>query len=275
MPNLLPDWLPWIQPAGRLIWSVIIFTVGMIFVFALMKPPVLKRPFPNKVGYAIYAIVPIVGWIIAGLLPDDANISGWELDAIIVDLVFLILVAHTVLLIASRKPQPADYKATWAECFLGAVGTFALMALAYGVIPHEWMTYANGYLRWGDTSKFLFRSHQDMLFFPWPWPFNFDYPALRDVVVSMIYGVLLGLNIAVFVMWQKRNEVKEAPAAAETTPAKRSRFGRPLRRGAGPRGHRRRCHRKRWGVRWLVTMPTRPCPTSRSTTSSRKSTPGT
>ena len=235
MPNLLPDWLPWIQPAGRLIWSVIIFTVGLIFVFALMKPPVMKRPFPNVVGYAIFAIVAIIGWVIAGILPDDASISDWELDAVIVDLVLLVLVAHGLAMVVSRKPQPADYKATWSECFLGAVATFALMALAYGVIPHEWMTYANGYLRWGDTSKFLFQSNQDMLFFPWHWPFNFDYPALRDVVVSGIYVVLLGTNIAVFAMWQKRNQVAEK-ATTETTPAKRSRFGRPLRRGAGRAG---------------------------------------
>ena len=108
MPNLLPDWLPWIHPAGRLIWSVILFTVGMLFVFALMKPPLLKRPFPNAVGYSIFAIVPIVGWVIAGLLPDTANISNWELDAIIVDLVLIILVAHGLLMVASRKPQPVD-----------------------------------------------------------------------------------------------------------------------------------------------------------------------
>jgi hypothetical protein len=232
MPNLLPDWLPWIHPAGRLIWSVIIFTVGVIFVFALMKPPVLKRPFSNAVGYSLFAIIPIVGWIVAGLLPDTANIADWELDAIIVDLVLLALVAHGLLMVVSRKPQPADYKASWAECFLGGVGVFALMALAYGVIPHEWLTYANGYLKWGDTSKFIFRSGQDMLFFPWHWPFNLDYPALRDIVVTMIYGAMLGLNIFLFVAWQKRNVVVEKPAG-DATPARRSRFGRPLRRGTG------------------------------------------
>jgi hypothetical protein len=233
MPNLLPDWLPWIQPAGRLIWSVIIFSVGLIFVFALMKPPVLKRPFPNRVGYAIFAIVPIVGWVIAGFLPDDAALFDWELDAIIVDLVLLILVAHALLMVASRRPQPADYKASWAECFLGAVGVFALMTLAYGVIPHEWLTFANGYLQWGDTSKYIWQSSQDMFFFPWHWPFNFDYPALRDIVVTVIYGAMLGLNVVLFVMWQKRNQVVEKPAIDETVPARRSRFGRPLRRGAG------------------------------------------
>jgi hypothetical protein len=232
MPNLLPDWLPWIHPAGRLIWSVIIFTVGIIFVFALMKPPLLKRPFPDGVGYALFAIIPVIGWIVAGILPDDADIADWELDAIIVDLVLVVLVVHGLLMVVSRKPKPADAPASWAACFLGAVGTFALMTLAYGVIPHEWLEFANSYLKWGETSKFIWQSNQDMLFFPWHWPFNLDYPALRDIVVSGIYGAMLGLNIVLFVMWQKRNVVVERPAA-DATPAKRSRFGRPVRRGAG------------------------------------------
>jgi hypothetical protein len=232
MPNLLPDWLPWIHPAGRLIWSVIIFTVGIVFVFALMKPPLLKRPFPDGFGYALFAVIPVVGWVIAGILPDDANIADWELDAIIVDLVLIALVVHGLLMVVSRTPKPADEPSSWVACFLGAVGTFALMTLAYGVIPHEWLEFANSYLKWGETSKFIWQSSQDMLFFPWQWPFNLDYPALRDIVVTMIYGAMLGLNIALFVMWQKRNVVVEKPAA-DATPAKRSRFGRPVRRGAG------------------------------------------
>lgn len=232
MPNLLPDWLPWIQPAGRLIWSTLLLIVGVVIVMVLMKPPLLKRPFSNGVAIGLYVIVPVVAYVIAVLLPDDANLWDWELDAIIVDLVLLFWFVHTVALVASRKPKPADYKATWAECYLGAVAVFALMGLAYAVVPHEWMTYANGYLQWGDTGKFVFQSNQDMLFFPWHWPFNFDYPALRDVVVSGIYVALLGLNLFLFVKWQDRKLVAdEAPAAEATTPAKRSRFGRPLRKG--------------------------------------------
>lgn len=237
MPNLLPDWLPWIQPAGRLIWSTLLLLVGIVIVLVLMKPPLMKRPFPDRVGYALYVIVPVVAWVIAVLLPDDANLWDWELDAIIVDLVLLFWFVHTVAMVASRRPQPADHKASWAACYLGAVGTFALMALAYGVVPHEWMEFANGYLQWGDTSKFLFRSNQEMLFFPWNWPFNFDYPALRDIVVSGIYVVLLGLNIFLFAKWQDRKKVAdEAPAVEETAPAKRSRFGRPLRRNVATAG---------------------------------------
>lgn len=233
MPNLLPDWLPWIQPAGRLIWSSLLLAVGVLFVLVLTKPPLLKRPFPDRVGAALFVLVPVVAYVVAVLLPDDANLWGWELDAIIVDLVLVFWVAHGLLMVASREPRPAEQKATWSECYLGAVGVFALMALAYGVIPHEWMEFANGYLQWGDTSKFVFQSNQEMLFFPWNWPFNFDYPALRDIVVSGIYVVLLGLNVMLFVKWQDRKRVPDAaPAVADDAlPAKRSRFGRPLRRG--------------------------------------------
>jgi len=237
MPNLLPDWLPWIRPAGRLIWSVILLLVGVSFVFALLKPPRLKRPFPNWLAWALFPIIAIVGWIIAGIIPNGADISGWELDAIIVDLVLLAWYVHAMLLVLSRKPTPPDYKATWAACYLGAVGTFALMALAYAVVPHEWMTYANSYLRMGDTSHFFWQRGQ-LVNTSWlgqgihvP-PFNIDMPAVRDIMVTGIYIVMLGLNIYLFAAWQKRNVVVEKPAD-DATPVKRSRFGRPLRRGTG------------------------------------------
>lgn len=229
MPNLLPDWLPWIQPAGRLIWSSLLLVVGVIFVLALMKPPVLARPFPNRVGYALFAVIPVVGWVIAVVIPDDAALFDWELDAIIVVLVMAALVVHGLLMVVSRRPEPPDHQASWAACYLGAVGVFALMTLAYGVVPHEWMEFANAYLEWGDTGAFIWQSSQDMLFFPWNWPFNLDYPALRDIVVTGIYLVLIGLNVVLFVKWQDRKKVVEAPAG-ETTPVRRSRFGRPLRR---------------------------------------------
>ncbi|GMU79178.1 MAG: hypothetical protein AMXMBFR46_19710 [Acidimicrobiia bacterium] len=236
MPNLLPDWLPWIQPAGRLIWSTVMLIVGVAFVFVLMKPPLLKRPFPDRVGYALFLVIPVVAWIIAVILPDDAALFDWELDAIIVDLTLIVLVAHAFLMAASRKPEPAGKTASWAACYLGAVGTFALMALAYGVIPHEWLSYANGYLQWGETSKFVWQDGQWVstsvggLEITIP-PFAFDYPALRDIVVSGIYVALIGLNVFLFVKWQDRKKVPDA-TPAEGTPVKRSRFGRPLRRSA-------------------------------------------
>jgi preprotein translocase subunit SecG len=167
MPNLIPDWLPWMQPAGRLIWSIGLFVIGLIVFFVLL-----------------------------------------------------------------RRPKPAR-PSTWAECIAGAVGVFAMMTLAYAVIPHEWITFSDKYLQW-DTTVFVFRSNQKMLFFPWNWPFNFDKHNIRDIIVVIIYGVAIGLNIGLSVLWQKRGQ--EKPEAEEATP-KKSRFGRPLRRRqAAPAG---------------------------------------
>jgi hypothetical protein len=160
MPNLIPDWLPWMQPAGRLIWSVGLLLIGLVIVAVL-----IRRPKPNR-------------------------------------------------------------PATWSECIAGAVGVFALMTLGYAVIPHEWITFSDKYLQW-DTTVFVFRNNQKMLFFPWNWPFSFDKHNIRDIIVVVIYGIAIGLNIGLFAAWQKRGQ--EKPEAEEAKP-RTSRFGRPLRR---------------------------------------------
>ena len=64
----------------------------------------------------------------------------------------------------------------------GAVGVFALMTLAYAVIPHECITFSDKYLQW-DTTKFVFRSDQDIFVPPVHWPFNIDKQAVRDIIV--------------------------------------------------------------------------------------------
>jgi hypothetical protein len=162
MANLIPNWLPWMRPAGRVIWAVILFAIGLI---------------------------------IAGLL--------------------------------ARRPKP-NRPPTWSECIAGAVGVFAMMTLAYAVIPSEYITFSDKYLQW-DTTKFVFQSHQDIFGLGIvDWPFNMTKQALRDIIVVLIYLVFFGLNLALFVKWQKRGQVTE-PAAERP---RRSRFGRPLRRPA-------------------------------------------
>jgi hypothetical protein len=123
-----------------------------------------------------------------------------------------------------KRPKP-DRPATWAECMAGAVGVFALMTLAYAVIPHEWITFSDTYLQW-DTTKFVFQSNQDIFFLPVHWPFTMDKKAVRDIIVVGIYLVFFGLNLALFMKWQNRG--KEPAVQAEKP--RTSRFGRPLRR---------------------------------------------
>jgi len=160
MPNLIPDWLPWMRPAGRLLWAVGLLVIGLIIIMVLMRRPKSERP------------------------------------------------------------------ATWAQCMAGAVGTFAMFALAYAIVPHEWITFADKYLQWG-TTKFLVRSGQEVLFLKFP--FDINMKAISEIIAVGIYVVMFGLNLFLFSAWQKRGQEKaETPDAAPKT----SRFGRPLRRKA-------------------------------------------
>ena len=163
MPNLIPDWLPWMRPAGRLIWACVLMAIGLGIAFYLYKRPKPDRP------------------------------------------------------------------ATWSECMAGAVGVFALMTLAYAVIPHEWITFSDKYLQW-DTTKFVFRSNQDIFFLPVHWPFTMDKKAVRDIIVVVIYLVFFGLNLMLFVGLAEAAATSRQPRPADKP--RTSRFGRPLRRAA-------------------------------------------
>jgi len=161
MPNLIPDWLPWMRPAGRLILASVLFVIGLVVIAVLM-----------------------------------------------------------------RREKP-DRPATWSECMAGAVGVFAMMTLAYAVIPSEWITFSDKYLQW-DTTKFVFRNNQHIFFLPVNWPFTMIKQDVRDIIVVVVYAVMIGLNVVLISKWQKRGQ--ERPATEEK--ARTSRFGRPLRRRA-------------------------------------------
>ena len=86
-----------------------------------------------------------------------------------------------------------------------------MMALAYGVWPHEWLTFANSYLNWGKDT-FVVRENQ--LFggsFP---PIDVPRYVLADIVAAGSYFVFGTINVYLFAAWQKR-KVAEPVAAVE------------------------------------------------------------
>jgi hypothetical protein len=125
------------------------------------------------------------------------------------------LVGTGVAFFLIRRPK-SDTPATWAMSMAGALGVFGLFLLAYGQLPHEWLT-------WADSSLGL-REDRTLID---TYPIQISGRALRDVVASTIYIVFLGVNIAGWVMWQKRGTAKpKAPATA--APAGTSAFSRPV-----------------------------------------------
>jgi hypothetical protein len=139
---------------------------------------------------------------------------------------FLLSLAATVVMILAiiplAKRRPIGTPLSWGEAMVATVYAFLVMFLAYGVVPHQWLTHADNELGW-RTDKLVFG----------PWdivekyvPFTVTFEAIRDVIASLIYIVFLGLQIYLWVWWQRRGQKKAPPELPAST------FGRPLvRRG--------------------------------------------
>ena len=141
VPNLLPSYPGWARPAGRLIWSSLIFFAGLA---------------------------------IAGYL--------------------------------TTKPKRAE-PATWAQTIVGASLVWVLLILGYGTIPHEWLTFAGGYLNWG-TDTFALRQNRIV-------PFDVTREAIAHIGAVIIYGFVLTANVVLFARWQKRPAAEAAAPSSE------------------------------------------------------------
>jgi hypothetical protein len=104
----------------------------------------------------------------------------------------------------TRRPKPAE-PATWAQTILGAFAVWVMMALGYGSIPHEWVTFANSYLNF-NTATFIMTKNRFI---------HFDIPrsVVGDIGLTVIYGLVLTLQVWLFIRWQKRPAF-DAEAAA-------------------------------------------------------------
>jgi hypothetical protein len=116
-----------------------------------------------------------------------------------------------VLLYGKRRPVGAPL--SWGEAMVAAMVAMFLFFWWYGVIPHQWLTYAEGELGW-RPDKLLVRPTGNV-------PITISYKTLADIVAVLIYGIGLSLHIGIWAVWNDRGKAKpkEIPA---------SRYGRPL-----------------------------------------------
>jgi hypothetical protein len=135
----------------------------------------------------------------------------------------LILVMVTQGIVAYAKRRPADQPHTWGEAMLGAFVVFFLMFWAYGVVPHQWLVWAENELNWRPDKLFFGPGGflKPQVAGGWN-PITLNYQVIEHLIVVGIYGVMLGGNIWLWGVWQGRGK-----AQADTAPA-RSAFGRPL-----------------------------------------------
>ena len=137
MPNLLPDWLPWIHPAGRLIWASL-HHVRRDRVRRRADQAAEADSGRSRRGSASRSSSSSRSSATSSpsCIPDDANLVDWKLDAIIVDLVLLVLVAHAMLMVAEpQAARPRTRRRRGPSASPARSASFALMALAYARRP--------------------------------------------------------------------------------------------------------------------------------------------
>ena len=123
-----------------------------------------------------------------------------------------------------RKRTPTDKAFTWGESMLFAGYVFFIFWWGYGVVPHQWLTWADSELNW-RRDRFLMGPQLpwtgDRGIVEWGLPFTMTYQVIRDLVAVGIYGVVLGGNVVMWNRWQNRGQEQDAPRPT-------SEYGRPL-----------------------------------------------
>ena len=150
--------------------------------------------------------------------------------ALLFSIVFLVI--GVALCLAVGKRRPPGTPVTWGEAFVSGTFVFALMVLAYGIIPHEWLEYADNDLLWRSDKLLVaissegFKFGQEAKTFGGTGRIIINYQAIRDIIASAFYIIFLVAHVWLWSVWQKRGRKAEVPVEAK------SRFGRPVIRKA-------------------------------------------
>ena len=137
-------------------------------------------------------------------------------------LISLLMIA-SIFWYARRRPVGAPL--SWGEAMASATYVFFGLFWVFGVVPHQWLTYAESELGMrpdaylagpagtGWTSEI---------------PVTISKETLSHLIAVTIYGVYLVLMVALYNMWQGRGDKAERQRKAleEKTTA----YGRPLAR---------------------------------------------
>lgn len=186
--------------------------------------------------FATLLVVPIatalIVWFLDGL-PEGVTRPGFA-DARIISVRYIASVVVFLLMLIPffvvAKRRPPGTPLSWGEAMVAAVYVFFVMFWIYGVVPHEFLTWADSELGWradkkiiGPESAWTFWSLLQKF------PITITKETVRDLIAVHLYVVGLGGLIWAAAFWNDR--AKKAAAAAAIEPV--STYGRPLVARAG------------------------------------------
>ncbi|MGH7751814.1 MAG: hypothetical protein ACRD0D_12345 [Acidimicrobiales bacterium] len=135
-----------------------------------------------------------------------------------------ITVAMTGGALWQARRRPPGTPLTWGEAYLAGTYAFTLMFLAYGIVPHQWLAWADNELAWRRDVYFF---GDDGISFFGRGRILFPQEVLRDIIAAALYGIFTVGQVVLWLWWQKRGKKARQPG----TPLL-SRFGRPVVKGS-------------------------------------------
>ncbi len=130
----------------------------------------------------------------------------------------LVMLALVIPIPLYARHRPVGTFLSWGEAMVAATYVFFIMFWAFGVVPHQWLTWADNELNWRPDAIVNGPGNvlADSL------PFTITYQTIRDLVVVVVYGIELAGMVALWAIWQGRGDKKPGDEVVK------SRFGRPL-----------------------------------------------
>ena len=131
-------------------------------------------------------------------------------------LIVMFLMAAGVVFYSKRRPVNAYL--SWGEAMASSVFcTFGLF-WAFGVVPHQWLTYSGSELAMRSDAILAGPGSTGLM--EWS-PVVISKQTLADLIAVGIYGLAFTLTIVLWAVWQKRGQKK-------TDEVEKSTYGRPL-----------------------------------------------
>lgn len=164
----------------------------------------------------------------------DGNARGGFDDAKIISVRYIVAVLLLMGLLVPffwvAKNREPGAPLTWGEAMIAAVYVFFLFFWLYGVVPHEFLNWADSELGWRPDKKIIGPEAS------WAWwsfwkkiPITVHKQVIRDILAVHIYAVGLGGFIWAAAFWNDRAKKRAESTAVE----KVSTYGRPLVAPAG------------------------------------------
>lgn len=131
---------------------------------------------------------------------------------------FLLALLMAGAIMAYAKRRAPGRALSWGEAMVAATYVFFLMFWAYGVVPHQWLTWTQNELKWRSDALLIGPGSTGFLKKS---PIALSKATVGDIGAVIIYGAFLTGHVIMWSIWQKRGRAKAAEV--ET-----SRYGRPL-----------------------------------------------